>query len=241
MLRGLISVGVMIAIWQGLVSGLHFPPYILPSPMQVSASLINNANLLLTNAMFTIVEIIIGLAMGILLGMALALLMMGIRSMRFWLLPIIIISQAIPTFAIAPLLVLWFGYGMASKIITITLMLFFPVANAFYEGLARTNQEWLDMATIMGGHKIQTLIHLRLPAALPNLAVGIQVATILAPIGAIVSEWIGASKGLGFLMLNANARLEIDLMFACLVLIMIISLLLYYVVHLLLQRLLLKS
>lgn len=236
MIRAVTLVVVLIIVWQALVVLFHFPGYILPSPWQVGVSLVQNIDLLFSNLIPTLLETVIGLTLGVLLGMIIALLMMGIQIVRYWLLPIVIMSQAIPTFAIAPLLVLWFGYGMLSKIMTVLLMLFFPVASAFYDGLAKTNNQWLDMASIMNGKKIATLWHLRFPAALPNLSVGIRIATVLAPIGAIVSEWIGASKGLGFLMLNANARLEIDLMFACLVMIMILSLLLYGAVDFLLKK-----
>lgn len=226
-LRGMGLLIFLLLLWQGLILIFDFPSYILPSPLQVAASFVKNSHLLLSNLMPTAFETLLGLLLGILLGMGIALLMISIKTVRYWLLPVMIISQAIPTFAVAPMLVVWFGYGLSSKIVTIMLMLFFPVASTFYSGLNRTPGDWLDMAKIMNGKKIATLWQLRFPAALPELAAGIRVATVLAPIGAIVSEWVGASGGLGFLMLNANARLEIDLMFACLITIMMLSLLIY--------------
>lgn len=227
MLRTLGIFVFLLLVWQLLILIFKLPIYILPSPLEVATALVNNGPLLFENSIPTIVEIVLGLIFGVALGMSLALLMVNLRLLRYWLLPLIVISQALPTFAFAPLLINWFGYGMASKIATIMLMLFFPVASAFYDGLRKTPLDWLDMGQIMNGNKLTILWQLRFPAALPNLATGIRLATALAPIGAIISEWIGASHGLGFLMLNANARLDTSLMFAAIFIIMIISLLLY--------------
>jgi putative hydroxymethylpyrimidine transport system permease protein len=160
--------------------------------------------------------------------------MVFISPITYWVLPLLIISQAVPTFAIAPLLVIWLGYGMASKIAVTVMMLFFPITSAFFDGLRRTPSHWLALAKTMNAKKWRLFWYIRIPRALPELATGIRVATAIAPIGAIVGEWVGASQGLGFLMLNANARMQIDLMFAVLFTIIIFSLVLYYVVdHLL--------
>jgi len=115
-------------------------------------------------------------------------------------------------------------------------MLFFPIANAFYDGLTRTEASWLDLAKTMQATRWQTLWKIRIPAALPHLASGLRIATAIAPIGAIVGEWVGASRGLGFLMLNANARMQIDLMFAALFVLIIFSLSLYFLMDRLLTR-----
>jgi putative hydroxymethylpyrimidine transport system permease protein len=157
------------------------------------------------------------------------------RPVKNWFFPILIISQALPTFAIAPLLVIWLGYGMASKIITTMIMLFFPITSAFYDGLRRTELGWLDLAKTMRAKKWRVFLYIRIPAALPALASGLRVAAAIAPIGAVVGEWIGASHGLGYLMLNANARMQIDLMFAALFTIIIFSLALYFIIDALLR------
>lgn len=235
-IRGSILIIVLILGWQITVILLQLPPYLLPSPWLVLQSFFKNYSLIFINTIPTVVEIITGLILGVLLGACLAIVMSVIAWLGFWLLPLMIISQAIPTFAIAPILVLWFGYGVVSKIITITLMLFFPVASALYYGLQQTPEDWLDLAKTMNAKRNQILWHLKLPAARSHFANGIRIATVLAPIGAIVSEWVGAGKGLGFLMLNANARLQIDLMFACLVTIIGVSLLLYMFVNWLLPQ-----
>ena len=135
-----------------------------------------------------------------------------------------------PVFALAPLLVLWLGYGLASKVAMATLIIYFPVTAAFYDGLKRTDPGWLDLARTMGGSRLAVLRVIRVPAALPALASGLRVATAVAPIGAVVGEWVGSSAGLGHLMLHANARLQIDLMFAALFVLAVFAVLLYFAV-----------
>lgn len=234
-LRGLILFCGLILLWQIIVSAFHFPNYILPSPLAVFKIGYLRFSLIAHEAIPTIVETLIGLILGTLLGCIAAITMSFFRPLTLWLLPILLISQAIPTFAIAPLLVIWFGYGMASKIATTIIMLFFPITSAFFDGLRRTQPGWLDLANTMHAKKWRIFLYIRIPAALPELASGLRVATAIAPIGAVVGEWVGASHGLGFLMLNANARMQIDLMFAALFAIVIFSLTLYFIVDLLLR------
>ena len=142
----------------------------------------------------------------------------------------LVISQAIPVFALAPVLVLWLGYGMASKVAMASLIIFFPVATSFYDGLRRTEPGWLDLARTMNASRWSALRRVRIPAALPSLASGLRVAAAVAPIGAVVGEWVGSSAGLGHLMLHANARLQVDLMFAALGTLALMALALYFAV-----------
>lgn len=237
-MRGMVIVIVFIAFWQALVNLISLPPYILPAPWQVGVRLLQDHTLLLSHFWPTLVETVLGLSLSIILGMSLALSMISIRWVGYWLLPVTVISQALPTFALAPLLVLWFGYGLFAKVLTLILMLFFPIASAFYDGLKQIPLAWLEMAHIMHGKPRLILWYVKVPAALPNLAAGIRVATALAPLGAIISEWVGASEGLGYLMLNANARLDTSLMFASIVLLMLFALLLYFCVNQILNKLL---
>jgi putative hydroxymethylpyrimidine transport system permease protein len=147
-----------------------------------------------------------------------------------------VISQAVPVFALAPLLVLWLGYGMASKVAMATLIIYFPVTTAFHDGLRRTDRGWLDLARTMNAGRWAVLRHVRIPAALPALASGLRVAAAVAPIGAIIGEWVGSSAGLGYLMLHANARMQIDVMFAALATLAFLAVALYFSVDELLRR-----
>ncbi len=229
-LRGVIVFVSLMLIWQAFVTFLQLPPYILPGPFVVIHTWIAQYSLLIHQTIPTLIETLLGLIFGILLGCVVALFMAYLQPVRYWVMPILLISQALPTFAIAPLLVIWFGYGMASKIVTTILMLFYPVTSSFFDGLRRTDPAWLDLAYTMNASRWKILWFIRFPAALPALASGIRVATAIAPIGAVIGEWVGASSGLGFLMLNANARMQIDVMFAALVNIILMSLILYFCV-----------
>lgn len=226
----------LILIWQGIVSGLDLPRFILPAPWEVGIAWWNNLGLLLHHARFTVAEILLGLLTGALLGSFTALTMAYFQPARRWLLPVLVTSQAIPVFALAPMLVLWLGFGMASKVAMATLIIYFPVTAAFFDGLRRTDPGWLDLARTMGASRRRVLFHIRLPAALPSLTSGLRVATAVAPIGAIVGEWVGASAGLGYLMLHSNARSQQPLMFAALLTLAVVAVALYFAMDALLRR-----
>ena len=235
-LRALVTFAGLTVLWQIVVAVTGLPHYLLPSPWLVANTLYSRADVLLDNARFTVIEIVIGLILGVAFGALCALSLMASRIARRWLLPVMLASQAIPTFAIAPLLVLWFGYGMASKIVMTVIVIFFSVASAFYDGLRRTDPAWLDLAQTMGARPWRVLWFLRVPAALPALATGIRVAAVFAPIGAIIGEWVGASRGLGYLMLQANARMQIDMLFAALMVLAVFAVGLYALVDAALRR-----
>jgi putative hydroxymethylpyrimidine transport system permease protein len=229
-IRGLIITLGLIAIWQFIAAGLNLPPYILPKPFLVLTSFLKNYRLIFHESIPTIVEATIGFVLSLIIGCCGALTLACFRPARMWFLPILLISQALPTFAIAPLFVIWLGYGMTSKIATTILMLFFPITSAFYDGLIRTPKGFLDLAQTMNATKWQTMLRIQIPAALPSLGSGLRLAATFAPMGAVIGEWVGSSKGLGFLILNANSRMQIDLMFASLAIMILLTLAFYFIV-----------
>lgn len=235
--RPLLVLAGVCAGWELLVRATGVPHYILPGPARVANALVERAGFIFENAAITLVEMLLGLVLGVACGAVSALLLAQSRTARRWFLPLVLASQAIPIFAIAPLLVLWFGFGIASKIAAAALIIFFPVTSAFYDGLVRTERGWLDLAHVMGASPFQVLVRLRLPAALPSLATGIRVAAAVAPIGAVVGEWVGASAGLGFLMLQSNAQMQIDLLFAALFVLAAFAIAFYAAIDALLRRL----
>ncbi|MGC6404896.1 ABC transporter permease [Bisgaard Taxon 45] len=226
----------LLLLWQSAVSFFDIPRYMLPPPTDVFTQLHSRYDLLWHHSQITLLEIGLGLLLGVSLGLLSALLLSLSDYLSKLLLPLLVISQAIPVFAIAPLLVLWFGYGLASKIVMTILIIYFPVTAACYDGLRNTSMQWLELAKTMQVSASAMLFKVRLPAALPSLASGLRIAVSVAPIGAIVGEWVGSSQGLGYLMLHANARMQVDLMFSALLLLMSISLLLYFTVDYLLKK-----
>ena len=235
-MRPLLAAIGLVALWQGFVWATEVPPFLLPSPLRVAQALIDRGDIIAGHAVTTAAEMLAGLAVGALLGSAMALALASWRGGRRWLLPMLLASQAIPVFAIAPLLTLWFGFGMASKIVMATIIIFFPVATGFYDGLRRTEPGWLDLAATMNARPAAVLWRLRVPAALPSLASGLRVAAAVAPVGAVVGEWVGASAGLGYLMLHANGRSQTDLMFAALFMLALMALALWFTTDRLLRR-----
>ena len=229
--------GGLLLFWQLVVLATNAPHYILPGPGPVGYAIINNWSSLMHHLMTTVTEILLGIVIGSFLGVTAALIMILSPLLKRWLLPVLVISQAIPVFALAPILVLWFGYGMASKVAMAVLIIFFPVTSSFYYGMQRTEPQLLELARIMDGRPMAIMRYIVIPSALPAFASGLRVATAVAPIGAVVGEWVGSSEGLGFYMLHANARMQIDGMFAALVLLSVVSLLLYFIVDYAMERL----
>ncbi len=238
LVRPLVILVGLLGLWQLFVAVTGVPHYLLPAPSRVLGAWAAGASTIAWHAIYTMAEILLGLGLGVVLGGASALVIGSFRPARHWLMPVLVVSQAVPVFAIAPLLVLWIGYGIGSKVAMATLIIFFPVTAAFLDGLRRTEPGWLDLAHTMNASRWSELRHIRIPAALPALASGIRVATAVAPIGAIVGEWVGSSRGLGFLMLQANARMQIDLMFASLFTLALFAVALYFAIDAGLRRLL---
>ena len=235
--RPLIVAAGLIALWQAAVWLTGAPRFILPGPAAVAEALVARADSLWRHGLVTAAEILLGLAFGTLFGGVSALLLAAFRPVRRWLMPVLVVSQALPVFALAPLLTLWFGYGIASKVAMATLIIYFPVTSAFYDGLRRTETGWLDLARTMDARPGAVLHLIRLPAALPAFASGLRVATAVAPIGAVVGEWVGSSAGLGYLMLHANARMQVPVMFAALAVLAAFALILFFAVDRGLKRL----
>lgn len=226
----------LLAAWQCVIALTGVPPFILPPPAGVASALWDRSTVIFDNAGITLVEIVAGFLIGAFVGMLSALTMSAFQPARHWLLPVLVVSQAIPVFALAPVLTLWLGYGMESKIAMAVLIIYFPVTAAFYDGLRQTQSGWIDMARVMNASRWTELRHIRIPAALPALGSGLRVAAAVAPIGAVVGEWVGSSAGLGYLMLHANARVQIDLMFAALFVLAVVACVFYFTIDAIARR-----
>ena len=231
-----ISALLLVAVWQGVVWLSGVPPFILPGPLSVLDELWSSRLLILEHAGVTLAEVLIGMAAGTLLGMCTAVFLALSASARAFIRPLLVFSQAVPVFALAPILTLWLGYGLLSKIAMAVLIIYFPVTSAFFDGLMSTPRGFLDLSATMGGSRSSTLARIRIPSALPSLASGLRLAAVYAPIGAVIGEWVGASRGLGYLMLLANGRAKIDLMFAAMIVLGLLAVTLYLAVDWLAKR-----
>ena len=236
MIRFLTTTIIILIFWQLICVILNLPTFILPTPYLVGLSLIENYYEILNHTQITLLEIIFSLIFGILIGTIFAILVSTSNNLKRWLMPNLLSSQAIPVFALAPILVLWLGYGISSKIVIGTIIVFFPIASNFSDAINNIPKQYLHAGETLGLSKIQILYLLKLPIALPGLFSGIRVGACFAPIGAVVGEWIGGSEGLGSYMIYSNARLQIDNMFAALIVLIIITISLYHLIDKLLKK-----
>lgn len=218
------AIAAALLLWQGLIWLTGLPPFLLPGPSAVGEALWTHRAELWRASLRTGSEILGGFTLGALIGATLAVAMAASPRVARTLRPVLLFSQTIPIFALAPILTLWLGYGIAPKIAVTALITFFPVASAFLDGLSRTPGASLDLAHVMGANRWRTLCHIRIPAALPSLGTGLKLAAVYAPVGAVIGEWVGGSEGLGAMMIHANGRMRIDLVFACLALVTLMAL-----------------
>lgn len=230
-IRALITFVGVCLFWQGIVTAFSIEHFILPGPGAVFHALIRSPELYAKHALVTALEIVLALIIGLAAGFATGVLIWQSARAERWLWPLLLASQAIPVFAIAPLLVIWLGYGLASKITMAVLIVFFPVTVSVVEGLRRIGTYWPEQAQLMQAKPGPFFWLVQLPASMGTIGVGARIAAATAPIGAIVGEWVGASAGLGYLMLHANARMQIDTVFAALFCLLVFTLSLYGVVN----------
>ena len=224
----LVSVLGFLIVWQGVVWAADLKPFILPGPLRVAEAMWQSRVTITSNALVTLAEILIGLVCGLGLGVLTAIHLAMSPASRLHVRPVLVFLQAVPFFALAPILTFWLGYGMAPKVVMAMLIIYFPVTSAFFDGLMQTSSGYLDLARTMGASDWRILWRVRIPAAVPSLASGLKLGAVFTPIGAVIGEWVGGSgQGLGYLMLLANGRAKIDLMFACVVVLAVVTVLLY--------------
>jgi NitT/TauT family transport system permease protein len=229
--RPAILLGLVLLAWWFVAWREFVPNYLVPTPGQVWNTMVDQWAFLLENSYVTLYETVIGFVLASLLGIGTAILIAYSPTMEKTLYPIVLFAQVIPKIAIAPLLVVWFGLGLAPKIILAVLIAFFPVVVSGVAGLRSTDPELLDLSATMGASPWQTFRKIRFPNALPHLMAGEKVAVTLAVVGAVVGEFVGASEGLGYVLLLANGNLDAPLLFADLILMSIIGILLFIVIE----------
>ena len=225
-----IAVVALLAAWEAVcVTGL-VPAYLLPSPTQVVVALVEDAPLIWEHTQTTLVEALAGLALGCVLGFALAVLMDRFETLYLAFQPIITVSQTIPTIAIAPLLVLWFGYGLLPKVVLIVLITFFPVAVSLVSGFRSVDPDQIDLMRTMHASEWQIFRYVKLPAAAEPFFAGLKISATYAIVGAVIAEWLGGFSGLGVYMTRVRKSFSYDKMFASILVISALSLVLLWLV-----------
>ena len=225
-LPALCAVALLLILWELVcLSGL-VPDYMLPSPVQVVQAMVNDRALLWEHATITLKEAAIGLVVGVVIGVAFAALMDSFEVLYKAVYPILVMTQTIPSVAIAPLLVLWFGYEMTPKIILVVLATFFPVTVGVLEGFRSADKDAIALLRSMGAGKWKIFRYLKAPSALPQFFSGLRIAAAYSVVGAVISEWLGGFGGLGVYMTRVKKAFAFDKMFAVIFLISALSLLL---------------
>lgn len=221
--------GVAVA-WQVAVVAAHVSQLLLPSPLEVIGALVKQPALFVTDTRVTIVEVLLGFVSAVVLSMFLAVVVISSRLVNVALYPVILFLQSVPKIALAPLLLVWIGYGTAPKILVALLTCFFPVFLDTVAGLASVPEDYLSLFRSLESSRWQILIRLRFPYALPQIFVGLKVGITFAVIGAVVAEFVSSTEGLGFLISSASNSLETALAFAGLLVLTLMSIVLFYAV-----------
>jgi len=222
-----------LALWQGISASGMVTGYMLPSPMSVARAFTGEFPLLMGHLGVTLWEAMLGLAIAVVIALALAILMDASRFMKRSLTPALLLTQTVPTIAIAPLLVLWLGSGAAPKIVLVFLTCFFPMTIGLLGGLAQVDEDAIRLLRSMGARRAQIYRYGKLPSALPAFFSSLKISASYAIVGAVVSEWLGGDAGLGFYMIRVRRSYSFDKMFAVILLTAALSLVLVKLVSLL--------
>lgn len=212
---------------EGLVRVTAVPPYILPAPSAVLEALVTDRLLILRHGLYTLSAVVAGLGLALSVSLPLALAMDRHPALKETIYPLLVVSQAIPIFALAPLMLVWFGVGLSPKIFIVALVCFFPLAVNLVEGLARVDRELIDLLQTMRARPWLVFRAVRLPASLPYFFSGLKIAATYSVLGAIIGEWLGGRAGLGIYMLRAYHAYRLNHLFASIIVVVVLSLLLF--------------
>jgi NitT/TauT family transport system permease protein len=221
---------ILVICWGLAVRLFNIPNYLLPTPLDVLRTLHDEAKYLASQSVTTIIEVILGFLLATVVGVLIAVAMASWRPFEQAAYPLLVASQEVPQIAFAPILLIWFGFGITSKVIVAFLIAFFPIVVNTAVGLRSVPVELIDVARSTRASGFLILRKIRLPFALPYLFTGLKIAATFSVIGAVVGEFVGAGEGLGYVLVTANGRLDTALMFAAIVVLVILGLALYFLV-----------
>jgi NitT/TauT family transport system permease protein/putative hydroxymethylpyrimidine transport system permease protein len=223
----LLGLWQLAAEWDWIANALNIKPFLIPAPSDIAQSLVDDRELLASDAWVTAQEVVLGFALAALLGFAFAVVMHVSDVLRRAFYPLLVASQTVPVVAIAPVLVVWLGFGIGPKLAIVALVCFFPITVNTLDGLRSVDPEMTRMMRSLDAGRGQTLRRVEVPSALPFLLSGAKIAAVVAVIGAVFGEWSGSDKGLGHLILVAQGQLQTARVFAAVVVLSALALLLF--------------
>ena len=232
-LGALIVFVVLFALWEGAVWLFGIKEYLLPPPSKVWVEFAKRSDIVLANAWVTTKEMLYGYAIAIVVSIPLALSVAYSRVIEGAFYPAVVFLQIVPKIAVAPLFIIWFGFGLTPRVLVVFLLTFFPVVVAAIAGFKSADPDILDFARTTGASAWKMFLRIRLPQALPHIFTGLKVGAALASTAAVVGEFVASDKGLGYLLLQYNGNLDTAMVFAVIVVLSIIGLALYYAVEIL--------
>ena len=223
---------VLIVGWDVVIRVFKIPPYLIPPPLQVVTQLVKEWPMLWRESLPPLYATLGGFVASVLVGVPIAMWISYSRVVESFVYPLLVFSQSVPKVAIAPLFVVWFGFGVIPKVIAAFLLGFFPVIVATVQGFKSIESDVIDLARSMGASPLKVFIKFRLPQAMPAIFSGLKVSVTLAVVGAVVGEFVGSNSGLGYVLQKANGTFDLPLMFAALVILSMIGVLLFLVLEL---------
>jgi putative hydroxymethylpyrimidine transport system permease protein len=221
--RGLLSVLLVVSLWWAITVVFRIPAYLLPSPIATIRALVQDASFLGPHVAMTLIETSIGLALATVLGITIAVLMNASQLTRDLLYPPLVLSQAVPLIAVAPIVLIWFGLGVLAKVLIVAFVCFFPITVSTYEGFRTVDPAYRELLVTLGAKRSDRYRHLYLPATLPGIFAGLRIAATYSVLGAVVGEWLGGSKGLGVYMTRSLQSFRTDRLFGALLIVMLLS------------------
>ncbi len=222
---------VLLLIWEAVSRSGIFPPFVLPSPSSIILSLITNFTSMQYDILITLYEALAGFLIAIVLSVIIAAAIDSIIGLKKTLYPLLIISQTVPIIIIAPLFIIWFGYGYSPKVVIVVLICFFPITISLLQALATVDRERIDLLRSMGSNKFQIYKYVKIPSAMPGFFSGLKIAATYSIMGATIGEWVGGKSGLGVYMIRAKQSFETDRVFAAIIIITVLSILLLKIIE----------
>lgn len=231
-LPALAIIVALLATWEAYVRIFDVQKWLLPSPSVIGVTMVDSAALLSRHTWVTLAEVLIGFGLALFSGVALASMIAFSRTLERAIYPFVIASQTIPVIVVAPLLLIWIGYGIAPKVIVVALIAFFPIVVNMVDGLKSVDPDMVSLMRTLGANRWQIFMKLQLPSSLPFLFSGTKIAMAVSVIGAVIGEWVGSSEGLGYLMIRSKPQFLTERVFAAIVVLSAIGIVLFLLVGL---------